>query len=120
MITSTAFLAKQLEELEAGVLVLAGADHGARRGADLGQRVDVLGGDGLFQPHQAQVFDGLGQGDGRGQVKLAVAVDGQVDLVADRLAHALDQADDVASSLWRRRSSCRDQACPRRSGRRQT
>ena len=47
------------------------------------------------------VLDRLGQGDGRGQVELAVAVDGQVDLVADRLAHALDQADDVASSPWR-------------------
>ncbi len=90
---------EQLEKVEPRVLVLAGADHGAGRGPHLGQRFDVLGGDRLFQPHQAQVFDRLAQGDRRGQVEMAVAVDGQVDLVPDRLAHALDQADDVRHFL---------------------
>ena len=77
------FLREQLQELKARVLVFACADDGTAGRPYLRQRIDVLGGNGLFQPQQPQRLDGLCQRDGRGQVELAVTVDREVDLVAD-------------------------------------
>ena len=61
----------------------------------LRQRADILGGDGFFQPEQAQRFDRFRQRDRRRQVELTVTVNRQIDFVADGVADAFDQADDV-------------------------
>ena len=89
-------LLQQFDELEPCVLILAGADHRARRCPDLRECVDVLGRNRLLEPHEAQILDCLAQCDRRRQVELAVAVYGEIDFVPECFPCGLDQIDDVA------------------------
>ena len=78
---------ERLAEAVAQVAVLAGGDRRARRRRDPAQRRHVLGRDGVLEPEQAERLELVREPQGVGDLVAPVAVEGDVDLVADRVDH---------------------------------
>jgi len=79
-------LLQQVAEPMAKIEVFADADGRPRGLRDLGQGVDVLGGNRLFKPQEIQRFEFLGHFHPRGGVIPAMQVDGKIKRRSDALA----------------------------------
>ena len=86
------FALEQLAEMVALVVVLPGGDRRGGRGGDAAQGIVVFGRHRVFQPQQVVRLAGAREPDGIIDAVVPVAVNRQIDVLADGLAQGRDQA----------------------------
>ena len=102
----------QLAELPLRAKLLAGRQRHVVRGRNVLNESGVLAAQRVFDEERPERLDLLAQPDRIGQVQPGVDIEGQLDLVADRLAHGLELLDRRLHRLARLQDLARPAASP--------